>query len=170
MIAVIPWQQLKNWRATLIIAPSVGRRWSRPVNCPARIYSIRKWFPFVAFWGGLTFCTFRMCLQSWLEQDKSCPTCRLTLNIENPSDNRPHSPEIPHNAPPTVRRPLNHFFHFDGECSLFDFVEWVLKGFCFRFTLRFMVAKFFSRSKSITSIKPCTGQQLAVGCNGKTGS
>lgn len=58
-----------------------------------------------------------MCLQSWLEQDKSCPTCRLALNIENPSDNRPE-PTEQHNAPQPVRRPLNHFFHFDGNFLL----------------------------------------------------
>ncbi|XP_031341179.1 E3 ubiquitin-protein ligase AMFR-like isoform X2 [Photinus pyralis] len=62
-----------------------------------------------------------MCLQSWLEQDKSCPTCRLALNIENPSDNRPESPEIQHNAPQPARRPLNHFFHFDGS----RYVSWL---------------------------------------------
>ena len=62
-----------------------------------------------------------MCLQSWLEQDKSCPTCRLALNIENPSDNRPESPEIQHNAPQPPRRPLNHFFHFDGS----RYVSWL---------------------------------------------
>lgn len=62
-----------------------------------------------------------MCLQSWLEQDKSCPTCRLALNIENPSDNRPESPETQHNAPQPARRPLNHFFHFDGS----RYVSWL---------------------------------------------
>ncbi|KAF5300885.1 hypothetical protein FQR65_LT09048 [Abscondita terminalis] len=62
-----------------------------------------------------------MCLQSWLEQDKSCPTCRLALNIENPSDNRPEPPEIQHNQTQPTRQPLNHFFHFDGS----RYVSWL---------------------------------------------
>ncbi|XP_070616603.1 E3 ubiquitin-protein ligase AMFR [Erythrolamprus reginae] len=64
------------------------------------------------------------CLRSWLEQDTSCPTCRMSLNI---ADNQ-QAPEghpranLDENLPPVAAaegRPHlnqhNHFFHFDGS-------------------------------------------------------
>uniref|UniRef100_A0A914RCU3 Uncharacterized protein n=1 Tax=Parascaris equorum TaxID=6256 RepID=A0A914RCU3_PAREQ len=45
-----------------------------------------------------------MCLSGWLEQDSSCPTCRLML----PSS---FNDDAISNAP---RGPVTHFFYFDG--------------------------------------------------------
>uniref|UniRef100_A0A4W3H8S6 E3 ubiquitin-protein ligase AMFR n=1 Tax=Callorhinchus milii TaxID=7868 RepID=A0A4W3H8S6_CALMI len=64
------------------------------------------------------------CLRSWLEQDTSCPTCRMSLNINE--DSRAGEPRQRDNlnenigAVPVVEgRPHinqhNHFFHFDGS-------------------------------------------------------
>lgn len=59
------------------------------------------------------------CLRSWLEQDTSCPTCRMSLNINDgvreegqraPADG--NMAAVPGND---VRPHLNHFFHFDGS-------------------------------------------------------
>ncbi|XP_068896487.1 E3 ubiquitin-protein ligase AMFR-like isoform X1 [Tenebrio molitor] len=61
------------------------------------------------------------CLLSWLEQDTSCPTCRLSLNIQNPSTTRIDPPELQVDAPQPQRRQLNHFFHFDGS----RYVSWL---------------------------------------------
>ncbi|RZB40377.1 E3 ubiquitin-protein ligase AMFR-like, partial [Asbolus verrucosus] len=58
------------------------------------------------------------CLLSWLEQDTSCPTCRLSLNIQNPSSARIDPPELQVDVPQPQRRPQNHFFHFDGDFLL----------------------------------------------------
>ncbi|XP_041652141.1 E3 ubiquitin-protein ligase AMFR-like [Cheilinus undulatus] len=66
------------------------------------------------------------CLRSWLEQDTSCPTCRMSLNIgeggegqterENreagAADNMAAGPGV--DARPHLNQ-LNHFFHFDGS-------------------------------------------------------
>ncbi|XP_042561405.1 E3 ubiquitin-protein ligase AMFR-like [Clupea harengus] len=66
------------------------------------------------------------CLRSWLEQDTSCPTCRLPLNI---SGDRPHARDpqqrgtldgnLAPGGPAADTRPHinqhNHFFHFDGS-------------------------------------------------------
>uniref|UniRef100_H3B5J5 E3 ubiquitin-protein ligase AMFR n=1 Tax=Latimeria chalumnae TaxID=7897 RepID=H3B5J5_LATCH len=64
------------------------------------------------------------CLRSWLEQDTSCPTCRMSLNI-NESDRagearpRPNLEENLGPGPAVEGRPRlnqhNHFFHFDGS-------------------------------------------------------
>lgn len=60
------------------------------------------------------------CLQSWLEQDTSCPTCRLTLSMQaNHRDNA--SEIIATEAQTLVRRNDNHFFHFDGS----RYVSWL---------------------------------------------
>lgn len=61
------------------------------------------------------------CLQSWLEQDTSCPTCRLGLSVQ-PHVNHTH-PNIdridePENA---GRATNNHFFHFNGS----RYVSWL---------------------------------------------
>uniref|UniRef100_A0A8P4GQV0 Autocrine motility factor receptor a n=1 Tax=Dicentrarchus labrax TaxID=13489 RepID=A0A8P4GQV0_DICLA len=62
------------------------------------------------------------CLRSWLEQDTSCPTCRMSLNIgeggetretrEAAADNMAAGSEV--DARPHLNQ-LHHFFHFDGE-------------------------------------------------------
>lgn len=61
------------------------------------------------------------CLLSWLEQDTSCPTCRMTLNIQNPSTNSLQPPDIQTDPQENARRPFNHFFHFDGS----RYVSWL---------------------------------------------
>ncbi|XP_074037010.1 E3 ubiquitin-protein ligase AMFR isoform X2 [Leptinotarsa decemlineata] len=61
------------------------------------------------------------CLLSWLEQDTSCPTCRMALNIQNPSAANQEPPELQADTQENVRRPFNHFFHFDGS----RYVSWL---------------------------------------------
>ncbi|XP_064436706.1 E3 ubiquitin-protein ligase AMFR isoform X1 [Mirounga angustirostris] len=64
------------------------------------------------------------CLRSWLEQDTSCPTCRMSLNIAD--NNRVREDQqgdnLDENLVPVAAaegRPRlnqhNHFFHFDGS-------------------------------------------------------
>ncbi|XP_065704382.1 E3 ubiquitin-protein ligase AMFR [Patagioenas fasciata] len=64
------------------------------------------------------------CLRSWLEQDTSCPTCRMSLNITDSHHVREdHQREnLDENLVPVAvaeGRPRlnqhNHFFHFDGS-------------------------------------------------------
>ncbi|XP_048371702.1 E3 ubiquitin-protein ligase AMFR isoform X1 [Sphaerodactylus townsendi] len=64
------------------------------------------------------------CLRSWLEQDTSCPTCRMSLNItDNRRAREDHQREnLDENLAPVAvaeGRPHlnqhNHFFHFDGS-------------------------------------------------------
>uniref|UniRef100_A0A8D0B1L6 E3 ubiquitin-protein ligase AMFR n=1 Tax=Salvator merianae TaxID=96440 RepID=A0A8D0B1L6_SALMN len=63
------------------------------------------------------------CLRSWLEQDTSCPTCRMSLNItDNHRAREDHQRgNIDENLAPAAvaDRPHlnqhNHFFHFDGS-------------------------------------------------------
>ncbi|KAM7101868.1 E3 ubiquitin-protein ligase AMFR isoform 2-T2 [Ciconia maguari] len=64
------------------------------------------------------------CLRSWLEQDTSCPTCRMSLNITDSHHVREdHQTEnLDENLVPVAvaeGRPRlnqhNHFFHFDGS-------------------------------------------------------
>uniref|UniRef100_A0A8C8E5A6 E3 ubiquitin-protein ligase AMFR n=1 Tax=Otus sunia TaxID=257818 RepID=A0A8C8E5A6_9STRI len=64
------------------------------------------------------------CLRSWLEQDTSCPTCRMSLNItDNHHAREDHQREnLDENLVPVAvaeGRPRlnqhNHFFHFDGS-------------------------------------------------------
>uniref|UniRef100_A0A8B9ZJX3 Autocrine motility factor receptor n=1 Tax=Anas platyrhynchos TaxID=8839 RepID=A0A8B9ZJX3_ANAPL len=64
------------------------------------------------------------CLRSWLEQDTSCPTCRMSLNITDSHHVREdHQREnLEENLGPVAvaeGRPRlnqhNHFFHFDGS-------------------------------------------------------
>ncbi|XP_012272037.1 E3 ubiquitin-protein ligase AMFR [Orussus abietinus] len=59
------------------------------------------------------------CLQSWLEQDTSCPTCRQALSMQ--ANHRESTPEIPPETQPPARRNENHFFHFDGS----RYVAWL---------------------------------------------
>ncbi|XP_075217493.1 E3 ubiquitin-protein ligase AMFR-like [Lycorma delicatula] len=60
------------------------------------------------------------CLQSWLEQDTSCPTCRLALSIHSLNSQRNIELNEPANLAPNRPRP-NHFFHFDGS----RYVSWL---------------------------------------------
>uniref|UniRef100_A0A4W5K510 E3 ubiquitin-protein ligase AMFR n=1 Tax=Hucho hucho TaxID=62062 RepID=A0A4W5K510_9TELE len=68
------------------------------------------------------------CLRSWLEQDTSCPTCRMSLNISGdggPARGQQQGAGLPlennlgPGGPATDARPHlnqhNHFFHFDGS-------------------------------------------------------
>ncbi|XP_034445161.1 autocrine motility factor receptor a isoform X1 [Hippoglossus hippoglossus] len=63
------------------------------------------------------------CLRSWLEQDTSCPTCRMSLDIgeggEVPVETREAVPDNMAAGAGGDTRPhlnqLNHFFHFDGS-------------------------------------------------------
>lgn len=52
------------------------------------------------------------CLQSWLEQDTSCPTCRLGLSVEHHVNLHPNINRI--DEPENGGRPNNHFFQFNG--------------------------------------------------------
>lgn len=70
------------------------------------------------------------CLRSWLEQDTSCPTCRMSLNMADGTRPRGEQPRenIDQNIIPltvTEGRPRlnqhNHFFHFDGS----RFASWL---------------------------------------------
>lgn len=66
------------------------------------------------------------CLQSWLEQDTSCPTCRMVLSIQSRNildavSRLEHSLENNVDNQQTNRRPPNHFFHFDGS----RYVSWL---------------------------------------------
>ncbi|ROL55363.1 E3 ubiquitin-protein ligase AMFR [Anabarilius grahami] len=64
------------------------------------------------------------CLRSWLEQDTSCPTCRMSLNINEGGREREEGQREPLDdniaaVPGTEARAHlnqhNHFFHFDGS-------------------------------------------------------
>uniref|UniRef100_A0A8C7F3Z9 E3 ubiquitin-protein ligase AMFR n=1 Tax=Oncorhynchus kisutch TaxID=8019 RepID=A0A8C7F3Z9_ONCKI len=68
------------------------------------------------------------CLRSWLEQDTSCPTCRMSLNISGdggPARGQQQGAGLPLDnnlgpgGPAADARPHlnqhNHFFHFDGS-------------------------------------------------------
>ncbi|XP_068938545.1 E3 ubiquitin-protein ligase AMFR isoform X2 [Petaurus breviceps papuanus] len=64
------------------------------------------------------------CLRSWLEQDTSCPTCRMSLNISDNNRIREdqQGENLDENLVPVAAaegRPRlnqhNHFFHFDGS-------------------------------------------------------
>ncbi|KAE8608216.1 hypothetical protein XENTR_v10011432 [Xenopus tropicalis] len=70
------------------------------------------------------------CLRSWLEQDTSCPTCRMSLNMADGTRTRVEQQREnqDQNAVPlavTEGRPRlnhhNHFFHFDGS----RFASWL---------------------------------------------
>ncbi|KAJ8407880.1 hypothetical protein AAFF_G00269240 [Aldrovandia affinis] len=64
------------------------------------------------------------CLRSWLEQDTSCPTCRMSLNISEGSRAQEAQPGValddamgpgPGPDPRPHLNQHNHFFHFDGS-------------------------------------------------------
>ncbi|KAM4722027.1 E3 ubiquitin-protein ligase AMFR [Rhinophrynus dorsalis] len=70
------------------------------------------------------------CLRSWLEQDTSCPTCRMSLNMADGNPVRVEQPRdnIDQNMIPltvtegrTRLNQHNHFFHFDGS----RFASWL---------------------------------------------
>jgi len=64
------------------------------------------------------------CLQSWMEQEPSCPTCRLSLTLG-------HNQNMPINSTNnggqetlgTHTHIPHHFFHFDGKLQFFEFSE-----------------------------------------------
>lgn len=73
---------------------------------------------------------FSACLRSWLEQDTSCPTCRMTLserpeNWSPTADNRgaPPNPNMADAGPNIPPGTTNHFFHFDGTFSFLSHVH-----------------------------------------------
>lgn len=69
------------------------------------------------------------CLLSWLEQDTSCPTCRMSLSEGQQGDpngnvadnNGDARPNVPHPPPQPNPQTTNHFFHFDGS----RYVSWL---------------------------------------------
>lgn len=67
------------------------------------------------------------CLQSWLEQDTSCPTCRLGLSIQSPGSMETSrldpllNADLQNDGQAPTRRQPNHFFHFDGS----RYVSWL---------------------------------------------
>ena len=135
---VILWPQTMIWHKTLITVPFVGRKWRLRESCPARISSTSK-YHYSAFLNKFytKFYIFSSCLQSWLEQDTSCPTCRLALSVQNsqPQPNRPNTlnlDELDQIAGATVNNATgagagiggvrnNHFFHFNGS----RYVSWL---------------------------------------------
>lgn len=64
------------------------------------------------------------CLQSWMEQEPSCPTCRLSLalghdqNITMASTNNVGQDTIGTHA-----HSPHHFFRFDGNFFLYTFMN-----------------------------------------------
>lgn len=69
----------------------------------------------------LIISNFSSCLQSWLEQDTSCPTCRLGLSIQNNTHHTNPSEIRIDDAEPPTRAANNHFFHFNGS----RYVSWL---------------------------------------------
>ncbi|KAK7500282.1 hypothetical protein BaRGS_00008505 [Batillaria attramentaria] len=70
------------------------------------------------------------CLRSWLEQDTSCPTCRMALterqeNANSPANNAPpgaaNNANMADAAANANQGTTNHFFHFDGS----RYVSWL---------------------------------------------
>ena len=84
------------------------------------------------------------CLLSWLEQDTSCPTCRMSLSEGQQGDpngnvadnNGDARPNVPHPPPQPNPQTTNHFFHFDGES----------------FFVRNIFSVFYSTNESFTMI------------------
>lgn len=54
-------------------------------------------------------------MQSWLEQDTSCPTCRLALSVQHNAPLHPNIHRIDDTETPG--RTNNHFFHFNFNVS-----------------------------------------------------
>ncbi|XP_058838910.1 E3 ubiquitin-protein ligase AMFR-like [Topomyia yanbarensis] len=61
------------------------------------------------------------CLQSWLEQDTSCPTCRLGLSVHNNNANILQNDIHIDDTETPGRTGNNHFFHFNGS----RYVSWL---------------------------------------------
>ncbi|XP_055631600.1 E3 ubiquitin-protein ligase AMFR-like [Toxorhynchites rutilus septentrionalis] len=61
------------------------------------------------------------CLQSWLEQDTSCPTCRLGLSVHNNNASILENEIRIDDTEPAGRTANNHFFHFNGS----RYVSWL---------------------------------------------
>lgn len=60
---------------------------------------------------------YSSCLQSWLEQDTSCPTCRLGLSVQSAASIHPDIERII-DEQENATRANNHFFHFNGTYRL----------------------------------------------------
>lgn len=68
------------------------------------------------------FVCFSWCLRSWIEQDASCPTCRIALSMPRVAGDAQVAQLAQQDAgqefaPGLLRRrhATNHFFHFDGR-------------------------------------------------------
>lgn len=70
----------------------------------------------------INFLCHSSCLQSWLEQDTSCPTCRLGLSVQSAA--HIHHPDIERiiDEQENATRANNHFFHFNGKLNPIDFI------------------------------------------------
>lgn len=81
----------------------------------------------------IMLCVLSSCLRSWLEQDTSCPTCRMSLNISEGGEGRvetdvrePGADNMAVGLGADARlhlNQLNHFFHFDGETQIYVCVK-----------------------------------------------
>lgn len=135
-LLAIRWPLQRTWHKTLITVPYVGKKWKQQENSHVLIYStsngifilVNRFLPCISVSSmhpsnnTLCFLCSSSCLQSWLEQDTSCPTCRLALSMQSPMT-RDHS-HLDHTllavdggadgVQATRRPPANHFFHFDG--------------------------------------------------------
>ena len=74
------------------------------------------------------------CLRSWLEQDTSCPTCRMSLNERTEVDPNGNVAsgrgdaviaQQPNNA---GNQTTNHFFHFDGKIKILTVIMLIFNG------------------------------------------
>lgn len=124
MFLVILWRLQKNWQKIQTIALYAGKKWNLHENYHVHIFSISKFKiltikRFKIYLGGkqkINFSfNFSSCLQSWLEQDTSCPTCRLTLSMGAPGTPRVDTNDSVVDTQVAIRRTPNHFFHFDGN-------------------------------------------------------
>ncbi|KZC04470.1 PREDICTED: E3 ubiquitin-protein ligase AMFR-like [Dufourea novaeangliae] len=78
------------------------------------------------------------CLQSWLEQDTSCPTCRVALSMQQ---------ELPNELQTPARLNENHSFRFDGS----RYISWLPS---------FYVEIFHNRSRRDIPIIPHSNSQM----------
>lgn len=59
------------------------------------------------------------CLQSWMEQEPSCPTCRLSLTLGQNQNMQTNSTNNGGQEPLGTTHIPHHFFHFDGNLQFF---------------------------------------------------
>lgn len=131
--------------------PFVGKKWTPHESFRVRIYFISKFYnqnrlvasdlfrniqhqflsELIAFVRLYAFSNIKYlylsfdssCLQSWLEQDTSCPTCRLGLSVQNAASIHPDIERIIDEQENTTRA-NNHFFHFNGKVSRSLYLEY----------------------------------------------